>query len=246
MAVLVFGPPGSGVDLVAEALGGQGVAVERWDGRRAHPEAEAAEALDGGRWEALVRTTASVEACARRVHPTAPIEGRELATWAEADRRQRAARLRSRLLIDTSHLDQRRLAEFLDRLPSGWLGAREPLVVAESFSFARGVPLDLDCCLDVRALRNPYWEPELRAFPGTDPRVSDYVLEQELAGSLLDAAEQLVGAEMAPARLPRPLLRVALGCTGGRHRSVAMAAELVRRLERGGVPALAWHRDLEV
>lgn len=238
MGVLVFGPPGTGPQEVAAALAAAGIDAEAWDGTAPYPEAEEGESLDGGRWEQLVRATASLEGGPRR--PLAAAEG-----WAAVGSRLHQARQRGRLVLDTTHLSPQRLRAFLQGLPPGWISSPTPVVVVESFSFARGVPLDLDYCLDARGLRNPYWEPDLRALSGTDPRVSRYVLEQPQAEGLLRAAEGLAAAELDRGSPGSPLLRLTIGCTGGRHRSVALAEELVRRLEGLRRRCVAWHRDLD-
>lgn len=240
MVVLVYGPPGSGPDQVAAELTELGTPALAWDGLAPQPD-PASE--DGGALR-LVRTVASLEACLAR-WPDGGQPGAE--GWLAACERQRHLFTTTRVVLDTTHRDRRAVARALAALPGSWLeGSAHPVVVAESFSFIRGVPLDLDCCLDARPVSNPFWVEELRPFPGTDPRVSSFVLRQEAASRLLDAAEQMVESQLRPEGRSRPLIRLAVGCTGGRHRSVALAEELCRRLLRRGAPAVVWHRDLEV
>jgi UPF0042 nucleotide-binding protein len=118
-------------------------------------------------------------------------------------------------------------------------------VVLESFAYPRGVPLDLGWCLDARALRNPYWQPSLRMLSGLDPRVREFVLGQPLALTMVDGAVSLA-RELLPELLARSrrVLRVGFGCTGGFHRSVALAEEVGIQLNAVGVGTLIWHRDL--
>ncbi len=241
MAVLVYGPPGSGADQVAAELTRLGAPALAWDGRAPQPE------LDHGPEDAgavrLLRTVASLEACLSRWPDGGPGDAE---SWATARERQRHLLTATRVVLDTTHRDRGAVSRALGALPGSWLDAgAEPVVVAESFSFIRGVPLDLDCCLDARPIANPYWVEELRPFPGTDPRVSSFVLRQESARCLLEAAERMVESQLRPGARPRPLIRLAVGCTGGRHRSVALAEELCRRLTKGGARAVVWHRDLE-
>jgi hypothetical protein len=97
-----------------------------------------------------------------------------------------------------------------------------------AFGYKQGTPADATWLVDVRFLDNPYWVPELRPLTGLDEAVRYYVLDQPAAGELLD---RLVSAVRWSAPLyQRDRLTVAVGCTGGRHRSVVIAAELARRL----------------
>jgi len=159
------------------------------------------------------------------------------------------ARLRAQLVLDTTALHlatlERRVAavaRHLAALPP----ERAPLLVAESFAYARGAPGDADWCVDTRFLRNPYWEPSLRERSGRDPDVRAFVLQQPAAGLCLAAVTAALTACRAEyADRGRPVLRVAFGCTGGRHRSVAMATAAARSWRRRGWPVLVWHRDCD-
>ena len=242
MAVLVYGPPGSGAEQVAAELSELVAPAVAWDGRSAYREP--GPGLKGAGSSHLVRTVASLEACLARWPEGG---GASAESWMAACERQRHLITATRVVLDTTHRDRRAVSRALAGLPGAWLDqGSEPVVVAESFSFIRGVPLDLDCCLDARPISNPYWVEELRPFAGTDPRVSDFVLRQEAARRLLDVAEQMVESQLRPDGRSRPLIRLAVGCTGGRHRSVALAEELGRRLTRRGLRAVVWHRDLAV
>lgn len=112
------------------------------------------------------------------------------------------------------------------------LRSRErPLVTCLAFAFKNGIPDGSAWVVDTRFLRNPYWEPELRPLDGRDPRVRDFVLGQPPAATLLDGLEATV-VPLLPhyAERGRTELTIAFGCTGGHHRSVALAAEMARRL----------------
>lgn len=118
-------------------------------------------------------------------------------------------------------------------------------VTLMSFGFKYGLPMDADNAVDVRFLPNPYWLPELRPFTGLDPAVKDYVLAQEGAGTFL----QRYAAALRPVlagyvRENKRYVTIAVGCTGGKHRSVAMAEELAGRLRGPGVTVSTVHRDL--
>jgi P-loop ATPase protein family len=114
------------------------------------------------------------------------------------------------------------------------LRSRERLLVTcLAFAFKNGIPPESAWVVDTRFLDNPYWVPELRELDGRDARVRDFVLGQEAAIAMLDGLEATVVPLLsAYAERGRMELTVALGCTGGRHRSVALAAELARRLSR--------------
>ena len=106
------------------------------------------------------------------------------------------------------------------------------LITCLAFGYKHGVPQDATWVVDVRFLDNPYWVEGLRELTGRDRPVSDYVLEQAAARELLDRLEATL--RWALPMYQRDTLTVAFGCTGGRHRSVALAVEMARRLGEGG------------
>ena len=114
-----------------------------------------------------------------------------------------------------------------------------------SFGFKYGIPVDADYVADVRFLPNPFWEPELRALSGLDAAVNDYVVETPEAREFLTRFTSLLDL-VADGYLTegKRYVTVAVGCTGGRHRSVAMAENLATRLVKAGVESLVVHRDL--
>lgn len=105
-----------------------------------------------------------------------------------------------------------------------------PLVTCLAFGFQQGMPPQATWLVDVRFLDNPYWVPELRHLTGRDAAVAAHVLRQAPAGELLDRLEALVRWSLP--LYQRDTVTLAFGCTGGRHRSVALAAEMARRLTR--------------
>jgi len=114
-----------------------------------------------------------------------------------------------------------------------------------SFGFKYGLPIDADLVVDVRFLPNPHWIPELRELTGQDPAVADYVLSQEETSPFLDKYLQVLQIISAGYRREgKQYLTLAVGCTGGKHRSVAISQELARRLTELGIRATAVHRDL--
>ena len=115
-----------------------------------------------------------------------------------------------------------------------------------SFGYKHGLPLDADLVLDCRFLPNPHWVDELRPLTGLDDAVRDYVLEQPAARRFLKKLEPLL-AELLPAYVAegKAYLTIALGCTGGRHRSITIAEEIARILRARGFEPAVLHRDLD-
>jgi UPF0042 nucleotide-binding protein len=148
------------------------------------------------------------------------------------------------LVVDTSRLSVHDLRRQLEVEFGGEaLPALRATVL--SFGFKYGLPLDADLVADVRFLPNPHWIPELRPHTGQDEDVRAYVLSQEGAGRFLDVYTELlrlVGAGYQ--REGKRYLTLAIGCTGGKHRSVAMAEEIAKRLAGDGVQTMVAHRDI--
>ena len=150
------------------------------------------------------------------------------------------------VIIDTSNLsvhDLRRAVEAsVGELPVG-----RQHVTIESFGFKHGSPRDADIVLDVRFLPNPYWVEELREFRGVDQAVSDYVLNQDGAREYVDNFVDLLSSTLGGYRHEgKDFITVGIGCTGGHHRSVAVAEAVGKRLrQQGKVDVNVIHRDLE-
>jgi UPF0042 nucleotide-binding protein len=114
-----------------------------------------------------------------------------------------------------------------------------------SFGFKYGLPVDADLVADMRFLPNPYWVPELRDSTGQDAGVSDYVTSQPAAREFLNRyAELLDLVADGYLREGKQYVTIAIGCTGGKHRSVAMTEHLAARLVKQGMETLVVHRDL--
>jgi UPF0042 nucleotide-binding protein len=149
------------------------------------------------------------------------------------------------LVVDTSTVAVPQLRATLERA-FGTEAAQVTRVTVVSFGFKYGLPMDSDLVVDVRFLPNPYWIPELRDFTGRDDTVRDYVLSQDGAEEFISRYLELlrlVGAGYR--REGKRYLTVAVGCTGGKHRSVAISEELARRLaDSDGVTVNVAHRDL--
>jgi UPF0042 nucleotide-binding protein len=118
-------------------------------------------------------------------------------------------------------------------------------VAVESFGFKHGLPLDADIVMDVRFLPNPHWEDALRPLTGHDPAVRDFVLGRADTAAFLDRFDELLRTVLPAYQAEgRSYLTVAIGCTGGRHRSVAIAEELAARLRSRGTAVRTTHRDV--
>jgi len=120
------------------------------------------------------------------------------------------------------------------------------VTTVRSFGFKHGAPIDADIVLDVRFLPNPHWVDELRPLTGMDAPVRDYVLQQEAAKAFVDKVVDLLELTLpAYKEEGKAYLSIAIGCTGGRHRSVAIAEELAARLGEHGTAVSVSHRDVE-
>ncbi|MDQ1247051.1 MAG: RNase adapter protein RapZ [Actinomycetota bacterium] len=179
----------------------------------------------------------------RRPHP---LQGKGRLLDGIAREREVLADLRAKadLVIDTSTLNVHDLRRRIDAAFEGDLDARLRATVL-SFGFKNGLPVDADLVADVRFLPNPHWIPELREMTGLDAAVADYVFEHPEARAFLDQYSKLIDVVAdGYLREGKRYVTVAVGCTGGRHRSVAMAENLAARLVKKGVETLVMHRDL--
>ena len=151
------------------------------------------------------------------------------------------------VVVDTSDLN---VHELRDRLRALFGDAPTPDAALQtnllSFGYKFGIPLDVDLIFDCRFLPNPHWVEDLRPLPGTEEAVRRYVLEQPESQAFLERLRDLFALVLPSyAREGKSYLSIAVGCTGGRHRSVVVAAELAKILAGLGFPATVHHRDLE-
>ena len=182
----------------------------------------------------------------RRRHPLASLE-RTLAESIEEERSVlQSVRAEANVVIDTSELNvhqlrTRMLDLFAADAPAG--GMRTTIT---SFGYKHGLPLDTDLVIDCRFLPNPHWIEELRPHTGLDDDVRDYVLGQPLSRAFLDQIDALLELLM-PAYVAegKSYLTVAFGCTGGHHRSVAIAESVAATLRARGFDLRVTHRDIE-
>jgi len=180
---------------------------------------------------------------ARRPHPL-QAGGRLLDGLARERKVMADIRGTADIVIDTSNLNVHQLTAQIARS----FGTEERLALKAtvvSFGFKYGIPVDADFVADMRFLPNPHWVPELRPHTGREAVVADYVKSQNGAQEFLDRfVPLLIDVSTGYLREGKRFMTVAVGCTGGKHRSVAMAEEISARLVAHGLDARAAHRDL--
>jgi UPF0042 nucleotide-binding protein len=189
--------------------------------------------------EALVRRFESV----RRPHP---LQGQGRMLDGIMQERELLGDLRSDsdVVIDTSGLNVHQLSGKISQIFAGSDGPRLRIAVM-SFGFKYGIPLDADLVFDMRFLPNPFWIPELRPKNGTDPTVAAYVMNKKGAGEFVDRVIDLMQPMISGyQREGRRYVTLSVGCTGGKHRSVAVAEALAKRLNGEDVATILVHRDL--
>ena len=158
----------------------------------------------------------------------------------------RAFRDRADIIIDTTQLSSRDLRMRVAAFFAGEGTGDSLATTVMSFGYKYGIPVDADIVLDVRFLPNPHWDNELRPFSGLDQVIKDFVLEKEGSKAFLKTTDDLFRVLIPGYKEEgRHYLTVAIGCTGGRHRSVVLAEEVGRSLEALGVHTKVMHRDVE-
>jgi UPF0042 nucleotide-binding protein len=150
-------------------------------------------------------------------------------------------------VIDTSDHTPRSLSQMLTELFGDQAGPQAGLVITVvSFGFKHGLPLDADLVFDVRFLKNPHYERELRWQDGQQTAVADFVRSDPLTQPFIDKLCDLVDFSIPPyIQEGKAYLTIAIGCTGGRHRSVMVAEELATFLRSRGYEPLVQHRDIK-
>jgi UPF0042 nucleotide-binding protein len=188
--------------------------------------------------DVLVRRHGAV----RRPHP---LQGDGMLSDGILRERQMLRDLRAEadIVLDTSNLNVHELAAKVHAAFQEDVAGLQATVM--SFGFKYGLPVDADIVVDCRFLPNPHWVPELRPLNGLDDDVRDYVMSRVGAEEFLDTTERLLKViGDGYQREGKRYATIAVGCTGGKHRSVAMSEEIARRLDASGVDAQVVHRDL--
>jgi UPF0042 nucleotide-binding protein len=179
----------------------------------------------------------------RRRHPL-PARGVEASITRERELLE-PVRARADLLVDTAELNSNQLrARILEAFGSEDVPRMQTSVV--SFGYKHGIPLDVDIVFDCRFLPNPFWIEELRPYSGLDEPVREWVLGQPESAAFLEKVDDLLSSILpAFVREGKSYLTIAMGCTGGRHRSVALAEALADRLGGQEQVVSVFHRDIE-
>jgi RNase adapter protein RapZ len=237
--------PGSAIDRVALVVG---------RGTMAHLE-EVRPALDDLRSTGSRVRTLFLEASdetlirryedTRRRHPLG--EGEGIAETIEREREAlESVKATADVVVDTSELNVHQLRARLLDLFAGDAPESGMQTTVMSFGYKHGLPLDVDLVIDCRFLPNPHWVEELRPLTGLDDPVSRYVLDFEETGEFLERLDHLLEL-LLPAYVHegKSYLTLALGCTGGRHRSVAIAERVAGALRQRGYEPNVVHRDVD-
>ncbi|MDF2609627.1 MAG: nucleotide-binding protein [Lachnospiraceae bacterium] len=181
----------------------------------------------------------------RRIHP---LSGAGRVEQGIETERQKLEFLKKKadVIIDTSQLLIRELKAQIDKIYINDEKYNNFYITIVSFGFKYGIPMDSDLVFDVRFLPNPYYIPELKNLTGNDLPVKDYVLKSEMAGAFLDKLDDMI-TFLIPNYITegKNQLVISIGCTGGKHRSVTLACELVKRLGRLEYGLKVEHRDIE-
>ncbi|MYA86046.1 MAG: RNase adapter RapZ [Acidimicrobiaceae bacterium] len=241
------GAPGAGIDRLALVVGTgryHDEIVSTIDGLRSGISEMRILFLDAAT-DVLVRRYEST----RRRHPFAEAGGASTATLAEAIEAERAAlepvRATADVVVDTSDLNIHQLRDRMAELFGVGEGQTMRITVL-SFGYTHGIPLDVDIVIDCRFLPNPHYVDELRPLSGLDAEVAGYVMSQPVTEEFLERMESLLTL-LVPQYVNegKSYLTVAFGCTGGRHRSVAVTEHFAGVLTAMGHEPAVVHRDIE-
>ena len=247
-------PPDAGMERVALVIGrgggGDGANRGRPGSEYFDDLAGVIDALRAGNRVRVLFLDASDDVLIRRYEGTRrrhPLAARGVEE-SIADERRLLAPVRDRadLLIDTGELNTNQLRTRVLEAFGAEGGSSSMRTSVVSFGYKFGLPLDVDVVFDCRFLPNPFWIEELRPFSGLDAPVREYVLAQPETKEFLDKVDGLLtGILPSFEREGKSYLTIALGCTGGRHRSVALAEALGERFRDNGTTVSVFHRDVE-
>ena len=180
----------------------------------------------------------------RRSHPMTGSEASASVIEKEVERLT-AIRKKADHILDTSELKVPEMYAELDRMILGGLGSSNFAINISSFGFKYGIPSEADAMFDVRFLPNPYYVPSLKKLTGNNRKVRDYVFRSELAGKFVDSVHTLlltmIEGYIAEGKYH---LNIAFGCTGGHHRSVAIANAVAEEFRKDGMRVRVSHRDM--
>lgn len=180
----------------------------------------------------------------RRNHPLAT-NGRIITGIAEERSRLEEVKSKANYIIDTSNLTTRQLREELVKIIGDGDNLKSLIINVISFGFKYGIPIDADLVFDVRFLPNPYYITELRKYSGNEDLIKRYVMSWSEAGKFIEKVNDLLDF-LIPNYIKegKSQLVIAIGCTGGRHRSVVIANQIYEYIKRKSHTTLISHRDL--
>ena len=182
----------------------------------------------------------------RRNHPLTGGEA-SVEVIEEEKEELRGIREKADFILDTTNLKVAEMNSELDRLIFGGSGSSNFAINISSFGFKYGIPSEADVMFDVRFMPNPYWVPSLRKLTGNNKKVKDFVFRHEISRQFVDSTHILLRARV-PGYIAEGKyhLNIALGCTGGHHRSVAIANALAEEFKKDGMRVRVNHRDLDL
>ena len=182
----------------------------------------------------------------RRNHPLSGAEA-SVDVIEEEKRKLEEIRKKADMVLDTTNLKVAEMNSELDKMIFGGSGSSNFAINISSFGFKYGIPDEADVMFDVRFVPNPYWVPSLRRLSGNNKRVAQFVFRNEIANQFVDSVHILLRA-MVPGYINEGKyhLNIAFGCTGGHHRSVAIANAVAEKFRADGMRVRVNHRDLDL
>ena len=182
----------------------------------------------------------------RRNHPLSGAEA-SVEVIEEEKRKLEEIRKKADMVLDTTNLKVAEMNSELDKMIFGGSGSSNFAINISSFGFKYGIPDEADVMFDVRFVPNPYWVPSLRRLSGNNKRVAQFVFRNEIANQFVDSVHILLRA-MVPGYINEGKyhLNIAFGCTGGHHRSVAIANAVAEKFKADGMRVRVNHRDLDL
>lgn len=182
----------------------------------------------------------------RRNHP---LSGAEASESVIEEERAKLKDIKSKAdyILDTTSLKPSEMNSELDRMFYGGRGSSNFAINISSFGFKYGIPSEADIMFDVRFIPNPFWVPSLKKLTGKNKKVVEFVFKHDIACDFVDSTHSLI-SNMIPGYINEGKyhLNIAFGCTGGHHRSVAVANAMAERFKEDGMRVRVNHRDLEL
>lgn len=182
----------------------------------------------------------------RRNHPLSGAEASESVIEEERSK-LKGIKSKADYVLDTTNLKPSEMSAELDRMFYGGSGSSNFAINISSFGFKYGIPSEADVMFDVRFIPNPFWVPSLKKLTGKNKKVVEFVFKHDIANQFADSCHELLNS-MIPGYINEGKyhLNIAFGCTGGHHRSVAMANAIADKFREDGMRVRVTHRDLDL